>query len=98
VTPGLSFRIGQQGAYGNLQTRRRLDSADSSETTSGAAPVWGGATRIGALYQIAEDRGLQPAIGVLGRVRTVYGPGGTAYEGDVVALVGKSVGSGGRWG
>jgi hypothetical protein len=94
VAPGLSFRIGQQGAYGNLQTRRRLDTADSSETSSGGAPVWGGATRIGAQYQIAEDRGLRPAIGVLGRVRTVYGPGRTAYEGDVIALFGKSVGSG----
>lgn len=96
VARRLSFRIGQEGAYGNLQTRRRLDAAASPETSSGGTPVWGGATRIGALYQIAEDRGLQPAMGILGRVRTVYGPGRTAYEGDVVALFGKNVGGGER--
>jgi hypothetical protein len=96
VATGLAFRIGQEGAYGNLQTRRRLDAAAPMEGSEGRAPAWGGATRIGALYQIAEDRGTMPAIGLLGRVRAVYGPGRPTQEADVVALFGKTLGSGER--
>jgi hypothetical protein len=92
VLPGLAFRIGQEGAYGNLQTRRRLDAATPMEGSEGGAPECGGATRVGALYQIAEDRGAMPAIGLLGRVRAVYGPGRPAQEADVVALFGKTLG------
>lgn len=96
VAPRLAFRIGQEGAYGNLQTRRRLDAAASTESNDSGPPAWGGATRIGALYQIADDRGAMPAIGLLGRVRAVYGPGQPAQEADVVALFGKTLGGGER--
>lgn len=96
VFPGLAFRIGQEGAYGNLQTRRRLDAADSGETGDSNTPAWGGATRIGALYQIADGSGVLPAIGLLGRVRAIYGPGRPAQEGDLVALFGKTLGRGER--
>jgi len=96
VLPGLAFRIGQEGAYGNLQNRRRLDAADAMEPRGSNTPAWGGATRIGALYQIADGQGMLPAIGLLGRVRAVYGPGRPTQEADLVALFGKTLGSGER--
>jgi hypothetical protein len=92
ILPGLAFRVGQEGAYGNLQTRRRLDAAASSEGEEGSGRSAGGATRIGTLYQIADGRGALPAIGLLGRVRAIYGPGRPAQEADVVALFGKTLG------
>jgi hypothetical protein len=95
VLPRLALRFGQEGAYGNLQTRRRLDAADPGGD-GGGGPAWGGATRLGALVQLTEGRGALPVIGVLGRVRAVYGPGKPVQEGDLVALFGKSVGRGER--
>lgn len=99
VTPRFTLRLGQIGAYGNLEVRRRLgfgsDETDASDD-SGRRPFWGGSTRIGALYQLAEERGALPAIGLLGRARTIYGPGRTAYETDAVALFGKTFAVGER--
>ena len=100
VAPRLSLRLGQSGAYGNLDVRRRLgfaaeaDGTDASGDSSQRA-YWGGATRLGALYQIAEERGAVPAISLLGRARMIYGPGRTAYETDVAALFGKTLTGGG---
>jgi hypothetical protein len=101
VAPRLSLRLGQIGAYGNLEVRRRLgfsvqgtgaDVGAGGETSSDSVEraYWGGATRFGALYQITEERGAVPTIGVLGRGRVIYGPGRPAYETDLVALFGKT--------
>ena len=99
VAPRLSFRIGQVGAYGNLEVRRRLglgsDATDAGDD-SGRRAFWGGSTRIGALYQLAGERGALPAVALLGRARTIYGPGRTSYETDAVALFGKTFA--GPWG
>jgi len=102
VAPRLSLRLGQTGAYGNLDVRRRLgfasaaggagDSGDDDE--SGQRAYWGGSTRLGALYQLAEGRGAAPAIGLLGRARMIYGPGRPAYEADVAVLFGKNFAGG----
>ena len=103
VAPRLELRLGQAGAYGNLETRRRLDAAAPDRTPgvpgggggvggeeTGAA--WGGATRLGLLYQLTEDDGgALPIVGVLGRVRVVYGPRRPAHEAEAVALIGKTV-------
>ncbi len=99
VAPRLSFRVGQVGAYGNLEVRRRLgfgsDATDAGDD-GGRRPFWGGSTRIGALYQLAGERGALPAVALLGRARTIYGPGKTSYETDAVALFGKTLT--GPWG
>ena len=101
VAPRLSLRFGQIGAYGNLEVRRRLgfavqgtgaDIGAGGDTASDSVQqaYWGGATRLGALYQLTEERGAVPAIGLLGRGRVIYGPGRPAYETDLVALLGKT--------
>lgn len=88
VASGLDIRIGNLGAYGNLETRGSPAASDSSRAG------WGGAARLGALYEIFDGRGLLPVASVLGRVRAVYGPGAPSYEGDIVALLGKTLGTG----
>jgi len=101
VAPRLSLRLGQTGAYGNLDVRRRLGFASTAEGANasdegGERAYWGGSTRLGALYQVAEERGARPAIGLLGRARMIYGPGRPAYETDAVALFGKTFAGWGR--
>lgn len=101
VAPRLSLRLGQIGAYGNLEVRRRLgfavqgtgaDVGAGGDTSSDSVEraYWGGATRLGALYQVVEERGALPAFSVLGRGRVIYGPGRPAYETDLLALFGKT--------
>ena len=98
VAPRLELRIGQSGAYGNLETRRRLGAV--SDLTD--APVVreeakaGGTTRIGAMVQFTGEQGAVPALALLGRVRTLYGPGRTAYEAEGVLLAGKTIVGGER--
>ncbi|GEP05602.1 hypothetical protein MOX02_36400 [Methylobacterium oxalidis] len=94
VAPNLDFRIGQAGAYGNLDIRRRLgtvstDQDDPSGESDRAA--LGGTSRVGALYQLSEERGSLPAVGLLGRVRSLYGPGRVAYDTEAIALFGKTL-------
>ncbi|MCW8087918.1 hypothetical protein [Sabulicella glaciei] len=93
VAPGLEFRIGQLAAYGNLQTRRRLDSSVEGEggQDGGRIPAWGGVTRLGLLYEVSGGRGTWPALGVLARLRAVYGPGRPGQEADLVALIGRTL-------
>ncbi|MBI0535690.1 hypothetical protein D9599_08900 [Roseomonas sp. KE2513] len=98
VLPRLELRLGQTGAYGNLETRRRLGTAvdltdgdtlpQQQEERERARA--GGTSGLGLLYQLSEERGAAPAVGLLGRIRTIYGPGRTAYEAEGVALVGKT--------
>ena len=95
VAPRFSLRLGQTGAYGNLDVRRRLGFASIFEGTGGSdgggeRAYWGGSTRLGALYQLAEERGAVPAIGLLARARMIYGPGRPDYEADLAALFGKT--------
>ncbi|GAA0599017.1 hypothetical protein GCM10009416_41480 [Craurococcus roseus] len=93
VARRLSLRFGQIGDYGNLDVRRRLGFATDR---TGAAddgsqgPNWGGATVLGALYQLAEEHGAVPAAAFQGRARMIYGPGRPAYEADLAALFGKT--------
>ncbi|MCJ2040391.1 hypothetical protein MKK55_15770 [Methylobacterium sp. J-059] len=97
VAPKLDVRIGQTGAYGNLDIRRRLGtvSADVPGSTEGGTKAnLGGTTRLGALYQITDESKVMPIVGLLGRVRALYGPGGTAYETEGTLLFGKTLRSG----
>jgi hypothetical protein len=95
--PGLELRIGQAGARGNLETRRRLGNLDEAEATeNGREAAWGGATQLGALYQLTDGRGARPVIGLLGRMRTLYGPGRPSHEAEAVALIGKTLRRGER--
>ncbi|WP_201445414.1 hypothetical protein [Belnapia sp. F-4-1] len=92
VVPGLELRIGQVGAYGNLETRRKLGtvSDDLGSSDNGGQAAWGGSTRIGALYEFSDGRGGYPAIAGLMRIRTLYGRGKPAYETEAVALIGRT--------
>lgn len=96
VAPRFTLRIGQEGAYGNLEVRRRLGFGTNVSSDGAERAYLGGSTRIGALYQLSEERGAVPALGVLGRVRTIYGPGRTAYETDATALAAKTIAGGQR--
>ncbi|TCZ56275.1 hypothetical protein [Roseicella aquatilis] len=96
VVRGLEFRIGQTGAYGNLETRRRLGNLTTGEEEDNRRPYWGGATQLGALVQLSEERGAMPAIGLLGRLRNIYGPDRPNYETEVVALIGRTLRRGNR--
>ena len=94
VAPNLDFRIGQSGAYGNLDIRRRLgtvaiDPSGAAEEQTRAA--FGGTSRVGALYQLMEEQAALPAVGLLGRVRALYGPGRVAYVTEATALCGKTL-------
>jgi hypothetical protein len=96
VAPNLELRIGQVGAYGNLEIRRRADAASRDEAAEDGQAHWGGLTRFGFLYHLASERGALPAAGLIGRMRTVYGPGRPAYETEAIALIGKTVRAWGR--
>ncbi|XYD09087.1 hypothetical protein R1A27_00145 [Methylobacterium sp. NMS12] len=98
VAPNLDMRIGQTGAYGNLDIRRRLgtvSAANASGASEGSDRAdLGGTTRLSALYQLTNENAVVPVVGLLGRVRALYGPGGTAYETEGSALFGKTLRSG----
>ena len=99
VSPNLDLRIGQTGAYGNLDVRRRLGTVSTEVGGPGSEQeraALGGTTRLGALYQLTEESGSWPIVGLLGRVRSLYGPGGTAYETEATALFGKTLIAGER--
>ena len=94
IAPDLDLRIGQSGAYGNLDIGRRLGTIASEQPESvlrGERAELGGVTQLGSLYQLSKEQGALPAVGLLGRVRALYGPGGTAYETDAIALFGKTL-------
>ncbi|WFT83433.1 hypothetical protein QA634_17055 [Methylobacterium sp. CB376] len=97
IVPDLDFRVGQTGAYGNLDIRRRLGTVStdpqSAEGTSERAAL-GGTTRFGALYQLSKESGALPTIGLVGRVRALYGPGRVAYDAEAVVLFGKTLAPG----
>lgn len=94
VIPNLDVRFGQTGAYGNLDIRRRLGSVRTDGRDEGDRANLGGTTQIGALYQLNEESPALPVVGLLGRVRTLYGPGRVAYETESTALFGKTLTAG----
>ncbi len=99
VAPNLDVRIGQTGAYGNLDVRRRLGTVSNDVGGDGSEQeraALGGTTRLGALYQLTDESTAMPIVGLLGRVRSLYGPGGTAYESEATALFGKTLIGGAR--
>lgn len=99
VAPDLDVRVGQTGAYGNLDVRRRLGTVSSDVSGDGSdqeRAALGGTTRLGALYQLTDESTAMPIVGLLGRVRSLYGPGGTAYESEATALFGKTLIGGAR--
>ncbi|GJD97989.1 hypothetical protein [Methylobacterium iners] len=99
IAPDLDLRIGQSGAYGNLDIGRRLGtiaSGQSEGVVRGGRAELGGVTQLGSLYQVSREQGAAPAVGLLGRVRALYGPEGTAYETDAIALFGKTLVEGER--
>ena len=94
VATNLDLRIGQTGAYGNLDVRRRLGTVTSDASGPGGEQeraAGGGTTRVGALYQLTDESRTVPIVGLLGRVRSLYGPGGTAYETEATAVFGKTL-------
>ncbi len=93
VAPRLEIRIGQLGAYGNLDLRGRPATLEAmGSSTSSGVPAAGGATRLGALYQVTDEAGAVPVTSILGRVRTLYGRDRPAYEGDLFVLLGYAIG------
>ena len=83
VAPRLELRLGQSGAYGDLETRRRLGAVGDLGGGIGGIgrnerAQGGGTSRIGAMYQFTEDRGAAPAVALLGRLRTLMDPVGRA--------------------
>jgi hypothetical protein len=94
IASNLDVRIGQTGAYGNLDIRRRLGTVGanaSGPSEGGDRANLGGTTRLSALYQLTDENEVMPIVGLLGRVRALYGPGGTAYETEATALFGKTL-------
>jgi hypothetical protein len=81
LAPNLELRFGGSGAYGRTAPR------DEEER----APSWGGTTRLGLRWELAEERGPLPAFGLLGEVRTEYGESRPVYEFEAVALFGKTL-------
>ncbi|MGG3813909.1 hypothetical protein ABEV34_19995 [Methylorubrum rhodesianum] len=99
LAPNLDVRIGQTGAYGNLDVRRRLETVSSDvggDSSEQERATLGGTARLGALYQLTDETTSMPIVGLLGRVRSLYGPGGTAYETEATALFGKTLIGGAR--
>ena len=94
VARRLEIRIGQSGAYGNIGLRGRPGTLEAAGfDPSLGVPATGGATRLGALYQLTDENGPLPVISILGRVRTIYGRDRPAHEADLFALVGASFGT-----
>lgn len=93
VAPRLELRIGQMGAYGNLDLRGRPATLEAmGSSTDNGVPASGGATRLGALYQVTDGTGALPVVAVLGRVRSLYGRDRPGHEGDLFGLFGYAVG------
>ncbi|HEV7264308.1 MAG TPA: hypothetical protein VGN83_05245 [Falsiroseomonas sp.] len=84
LAPGLELRLGQSAAYGSIPR------------AEGEGAEWGGTTSLGLRYQLAEEDGARPAIGLLGAVRAGYGPGATAEEVEAALLLGRTFGEGKR--
>lgn len=108
VAPGLEARFGQSVGYGRLENDRRLDLSDPGGFAEGPGvggagardrsdkPLWGGATQIGALYQLNEAGGPWPTASLLQRFRTAYSARRTGYESETLLLLGHTLGGGRR--
>lgn len=63
----------------------------SRQAASDERAAWAGLTRIGALCEVPLGPGRTPELAFLAVLRTTYGESATAYESDVVALVGHNI-------
>jgi hypothetical protein len=87
VTEGLDVRFGQSLEYGAAAPYPRDD-----ETK-----LWGGGTLLAARWQLLEDEGWQPALGVFGAVHTSYGETSRPSQaGQVNLLISKTILEGDR--
>ncbi|WP_372620622.1 hypothetical protein [Falsiroseomonas sp.] len=84
LAPALELRLRQSAAHGSIP---RAEGEDAE---------WGGTTSLGLRYQLVEEDGARPALGLLGAVRAGYGPGATAEEVEAALLLGRTFGEGER--
>lgn len=89
VARNLDLRFGATGDYGGLEGRRRF--ALGLGGGSGEGSSLAGGPFIGSLYQVAEERGALPAIGVLGYARVIYGPQKPDHQAEFSVAVGKTL-------
>ena len=79
---GLDLRFAQAAEYGPAAPYPADD----------AKRVWGGLSQLGLRWQILEEDGWRPAMGVFGALRTAYGEtSGPSQSGQVVGLLSKTL-------
>jgi hypothetical protein len=79
---GLDLRFAQTAEYGPAAPYPADD----------AKRLWGGLSQLGLRWQILEEDGWRPALGVFGALRTAYGEtSGPSQSGQIVALLSKTI-------
>jgi hypothetical protein len=79
---GLDLRFAQAAEYGPAAPYPADD----------AKRVWGGLSQLGLRWQILEEDGWRPAMGVFGALRTAYGEtSGPSQSGKIVGLLSKTL-------
>lgn len=79
---GLDLRVAQTAEYGPAAPYPADD----------AKRLWGGLSQLGLRWQILEEDGWRPALGVFGALRTAYGEtSGPSQSGQVVGLLSKTL-------
>ncbi|MCA3414840.1 MAG: hypothetical protein INF84_09570 [Roseomonas sp.] len=79
---GLDLRFAQAIEYGPAAPYPADD----------AKRVWGGLSQLGLRWQILEEDGWRPAMGVFGALRTAYGEtSGPSQSGQIVGLLSKTL-------
>lgn len=84
---GLDLRFAQTAEYG----------AAAPYPADDARRVWGGLSQLGLRWQLLEEDGWRPALGVFGALRTAYGEtSGPSQSGQIVGLLSKTLVEGPR--
>ncbi|MCA4919910.1 MAG: hypothetical protein ING82_10815 [Roseomonas sp.] len=79
---GLDLRFAQAAEYGPAAPYPADD----------AKRVWGGLSQLGLRWQVLEEDGWRPAMGVFGALRTAYGEtSGPSQSGQIVGLLSKTI-------
>lgn len=79
---GLDLRFAQTAEYGPAAPYPADD----------AKRLWGGLSQLGLRWQILEEDGWRPALGVFGALRTAYGEtSGPSQSGQLVGLLSKTL-------
>ena len=79
---GLDLRLAQAAEYGPAGPYP----ADDTKR------LWGGLSQLGLRWQILEEDGWRPALGVFGALRTAYGETSVPSQGgQIVGLLGKTI-------